>query len=55
MKKDNRKIQESVRKNEKQADDPVGSEANPKALQMGRAIRGGGLASGGHGEQGDEP
>ena len=35
VKEDNRNIQESVRKNEKKTDDPVGSEANPKALEMG--------------------
>ena len=44
-----------MRENEKQTDDPVGSEANPKASERGRAIRGGGLASEGHGGPGDEP
>ena len=44
-----------MRENEKQANDPVGSEANLKALEMGQAIRGGGKALEGHGEPGDEP
>ena len=35
VKKDNRNIRESMRENEKQANDPVGSEANPKASKMG--------------------
>ena len=34
VKKDNRNIQESVRENEKQTDNPVGSEANLKASEM---------------------
>ena len=55
VKKDNRNIQESVRDNEKWADDPVGSEANPKASEMGQAIGEGGEASEGHGESGGEP
>ena len=33
-----------MRENEKQANDPVGSEANPKALEMGQAIGGEGVA-----------
>ena len=44
-----------MRENEKQADDPVRSEANLKALEMGRAVGGGGEASEDHGELGDEP
>ena len=44
-----------MRENEKQADDPVGLEANLKASEMGQAIRGGGEALEGHGERGDEP
>ena len=44
-----------MRENEKQADDPVGLEANPKVSEMGRVVGGGGLASEGHGKPGDEP
>ena len=44
-----------MRENGKQADDPSGSEANPKALEMGQAIGGGGEALEGHGGPGDEP
>ena len=44
-----------MRKSEKEADNPVGLEANLKASEMGRAVRGGGLASEGHGGLGDEP
>ena len=44
-----------MRKNEKETDDPVGSEANLKVSEMGRVIRGGGEALEGHGEPGDEP
>ena len=29
-----------MRENEKQADDPVGSEVDPKVLEVGRAIEG---------------
>ena len=36
--KGNRNIRESVRENEKQANDPVGSEANLKASEMGQAV-----------------
>ena len=35
VKKDDRNIQESMRENEKQADDPVGSEVDPKASEVG--------------------
>ena len=35
VKKDDRNIRVSVRENEKQTDDPVGSEVDPKALEMG--------------------
>ena len=55
VKKDNRNIWESVRENEKQANDPVGSEANLKALETGQAIGGGGEALEGHGELGNKP
>ena len=44
-----------MKENEKQADDPVGSEANSKASEIGQAVEGGGKASEGHGEPGDEP
>ena len=44
-----------MRKNEKEADDPVGLEANPKVSEMGQAVRGGGEALEGHGGLGDEP
>ena len=44
-----------MRKNEKETDDPVGSEADPKASEMSQAIRGEGEALGGHGGLGDEP
>ena len=55
VKKDSRNIQESMRENEKQADDPVGSEANLKALEMGQVIGGGGKALEGHRGPGDGP
>ena len=44
-----------MRNNEKETDDPVGLEADPKASEMGRAVRGGGEALEGHGGSGDEP
>ena len=44
-----------MRKNEKETNDPVGSEANLKVSEMGRAVRGGGEALEGHGGLGDEP
>ena len=44
-----------MRKNEKQTDDPVGSEVDPKASEMGRAVRGGSKGSEGHGGPGDKP
>ena len=44
-----------MRKNEKKTDNPVGSEANPKALEMGQAIGGGGKALEGYGGPGNEP
>ena len=44
-----------MRENEKQANDPVGSEANPKASETGQAVGGEGLASEGYGEPWDEP
>ena len=43
-----------MREKEKQTDDPVGLEANPKVLEMDRAIGGGGEASEGHGGPGDK-
>ena len=55
VKKDNRNIRESVRENEKQVNDPVGSEADPKVSEMGRAIGSGGEVLEGHGEPGDKP
>ena len=55
VKKDDRNIQESVRENEKQADNPVGSEVDPKALEMGRAIRGGSEGSERYGGSGNKP
>ena len=44
-----------MRENERQADNPVGLEANLKASETGQAVGGGGKASEGHGEPGDEP
>ena len=44
-----------MRENEKQTDDPVGSKVNPKALEMGQAVRGGSKGSEGHGGPGDKP
>ena len=44
-----------MREYEKQANNPVGLEANLKASEMGQAVRGGGKALEGHGEPGDEP
>ena len=49
VKEDNKNIQESVKENEKETDDPIGSEANPKASEMGQAISSGGGALEGHG------
>ena len=43
-----------MRENEKETDNPIGSEANLKALEMGRAIGDGGEALEGHGGPGDE-
>ena len=55
VKKDDRNIQESVRENEKQADDPVGSEVDSKVLEMGRAIGGGSEGSEQYGGSGNKP
>ena len=44
-----------MRENEKQTDDPVGSEVNPKTLEMDLAIGGGGKALEGHRKPGDKP
>ena len=55
VKEDNRNIRESVRKNRKETDDPVGSEVNPNMSEMGRSVRGGDEASEGHGGSRDEP
>ena len=52
---DNRNIRESVRKNQKETDDPVGSEVNPNTSKMGRAVGGGGEALEGHGGSRDKP
>ena len=35
VKEDNRNIRESVRQNQKETDDPVGSEVNPNTSEMG--------------------
>ena len=55
VKKDDRNIQESMRENETQADDPVGSEVDPKASEMGRAIGGGSEGSEQYGGSADKP
>ena len=55
MKEDNRNIRESVRKNQKETDNPVGSEVNLNMSEMGRSVGGGGKASEGHGGSRDEP
>ena len=52
---DNRNIRESIRKNQKEIDDPVGSEVNPNTLEMGRSVGGRGLALEGHGGSRDKP
>ena len=52
-KEDNRNIRESVRKNRKETDDPVGSEVNPNMSEMGRNV--GGRGEEGHGGSRDEP
>ena len=44
-----------MKENEKQANDPVGLEANPKVSEMGQAVGGGGEALEGHGDPGDKP
>ena len=44
-----------MKENKKQANDPGGSEANLKGLEMGQAIGGRGKASERHRELGDEP
>ena len=54
-KRDNRNIRESVRKNQKETDDPVGSEVNLNMSEMGQSIGGGDEASEGHGGLRDEP
>ena len=48
-------MRDTVRENEKQTDDPVGSEVDPKASEMGRAIGGGSKGLEGHGGLGDKP
>ena len=55
VKKDNRNLRESMRKNKKETDDPVGLEVDLKASEMGQAVGGGGKALEGHGGSGDEP
>ena len=42
-----------MRENEKQTDDPVGLEVDPKASEMGRAVGGGSKGSEGHGGPGN--
>ena len=44
-----------MREDEKQTDDPVGSEVNPKVSEMGQAVGGGSEGSEGHGGPGDKP
>ena len=44
-----------MRESEKQADNPVGSEANLKASEMGRAIGGGSEGSEQYGGSGNKP
>ena len=44
-----------MREDERQTDDPVGSEVNLKASEMGRAIGDGSEGSEGHGGLGDKP
>ena len=44
-----------MRENEKQTDDPVGSEVDLKVSEMGRAVGGGSEGSEGHGGLGDKP
>ena len=44
-----------MREDEKQTDDPVGSEVDLKASEMGWAVGGGSEGSEGHGGLGDKP
>ena len=44
-----------MRENEKQTDDPVGSEVDPKALEMGQAVGGRSEGLEGHGGPGAKP
>ena len=44
-----------MRENEKQTDDPVGSEVDLKASEIGQAIGGGSEGLEGHGGLGDKP
>ena len=44
-----------MRENEKQTDDPVGSEVDLKASEMRRAVGGGSEGLEGHGGPGDKP
>ena len=44
-----------MRENEKQTDNPVGSEVDLKASEMGRAVGGGSEGPEGHGGPGDKP
>ena len=55
VKEDNRNIRESVRKNQKEINDPVGLEVNLNTSEMGRSVGGGGEASEGYGGSRDEP
>ena len=44
-----------MKENEKQADDPVGSEVDPKASEVGQAIEGGSEGSERYGGSGGKP
>ena len=55
VKEDNRNIRKSIRMNQKETNDPVGSEVNPNTSEMGQSVGGGGEASEGHGGSRDEP
>ena len=41
--------------NQKEINDPVGSEVNPNTLEMGQSVGGGGEALEGHGGSRDKP
>ena len=48
-------MRESVRKNQKETNDPVGLEVNLNTLEMGQSVRGGDKALEGHGGSRDKP